>query len=655
MASPVDYGIYFTQIIYSNNEFFALGYHFCTGSCEADPNTYVYSSADGIVWTKHGLLTDHPLLTAIYGNGVYVKLSDYLDSVFVSSDGATWTESLMPKSPSGFYKKIYFAKGMFIVVGHYGYIATSPDGYNWTLVTSRPWQYIKDIAYGNGIWVAVGGTAISASSDGISWTRQFTTIDANHKLYGIAFGNNTFVAVGAPNAVYISPDGKIWTKTTGSGLDDVAFGNGRFVGVSGNNLLTSPDGINWTVKSSYPPIQYTGTRFSHITFGNGIFAAIGFNSETVPMNDVVYISPDGVSWTAHILNTPDSFKGLNDICYGNNTFLIVGNIGNVFISHDGENWSKSQAGFYALRSVAYGDGAFIAVGEWRSVLSSPDGITWTKRIPENYHSNDLTSVAHVNHTFMVSSDVGDVLQSASFTAYVISPNATISAYSETGAMGGAPDGYSIDRVMTFTATDVTDHADFSITYPSLPVNPVFYKIVGNAWKQLYPVNECSGVTNISLADTTLSFTMAANSNCNNTTQPNTIIDPLVVGSYNSSESGSSSGSAGGGSDRCFIATAAYGSPLADDIIILRNFRDRYLLSNEIGRMFVKWYYHYSPPIAEFISQHETLRTATRIILAPVVYTLKYPFFTLAMLAVPGVFIVRRKRSKYFRINTYKKK
>ncbi|TET18357.1 MAG: hypothetical protein E3J81_00485, partial [Dehalococcoidia bacterium] len=76
------------------------------------------------------------------------------------------------------------------------------------------------------------------------------------------------------------------------------------------------------------------------------------------------------------------------------------------------------------------------------------------------------------------------------------------------------------------------------------------------------------------------------------------------------------GEEGGGG--CFIATAAYGSYLDSHVETLRNFRDSYMLTNPVGSALVSAYYKLSPPVAEFIDDHPTLKPIVRTALLPAV-------------------------------------
>ncbi len=96
------------------------------------------------------------------------------------------------------------------------------------------------------------------------------------------------------------------------------------------------------------------------------------------------------------------------------------------------------------------------------------------------------------------------------------------------------------------------------------------------------------------------------------------------------------------SSNCFIATAAYGNDQSEDVMVLRGFRNEYLLTNRIGKAFVNLYYTYSPPLARYISQNEFLKTTTRIIIKPVVYTVKYPLYVMMGLIIVGFVLVLRR-------------
>jgi hypothetical protein len=70
---------------------------------------------------------------------------------------------------------------------------------------------------------------------------------------------------------------------------------------------------------------------------------------------------------------------------------------------------------------------------------------------------------------------------------------------------------------------------------------------------------------------------------------------------------------------CFIATATYGSPLAPEVQLLRDYRDEELALSPAGRWFIRLYEKSSPPLAEWIEQHTTVRRwVLRFFLIPIV-------------------------------------
>jgi len=100
-----------------------------------------------------------------------------------------------------------------------------------------------------------------------------------------------------------------------------------------------------------------------------------------------------------------------------------------------------------------------------------------------------------------------------------------------------------------------------------------------------------------------------------------IADPSGLGiSFTTPSSNSVTTTAGdwGSISGCFIATAAYGSLMEPHVKLLQAFRDRVLLKYRTGKAFVRFYYTYSPPLADFIATHDTLRAVVRWSLMPLV-------------------------------------
>lgn len=86
---------------------------------------------------------------------------------------------------------------------------------------------------------------------------------------------------------------------------------------------------------------------------------------------------------------------------------------------------------------------------------------------------------------------------------------------------------------------------------------------------------------------------------------------------------------------CFVATAAYGSPMEKNVKTLRRFRDQVLKKTSWGQIFIKTYYALSPSLARWIAQKSERRSAARILLTPIVFlvtaVVDYPWWTLFLI------------------------
>jgi hypothetical protein len=109
-----------------------------------------------------------------------------------------------------------------------------------------------------------------------------------------------------------------------------------------------------------------------------------------------------------------------------------------------------------------------------------------------------------------------------------------------------------------------------------------------------------------------------------------------------------------GKSNCFVATAAFGSIDSSPVLLLREFRDSILLPSPVGRSFVKWYYHWSPPAAEWLTLHPAFRLPVLLFLSPleaIAWLCLHPtwvsFFGLALLgllaALTGNEILKREK------------
>jgi hypothetical protein len=215
------------------------------------------------------------------------------------------------------------------------------------------------------------------------------------------FIGNVITAGYSWNLIQPNDSTKVWC---------IAYGNGIFVACfESSQLKYSYDGINWI--NGFAAGGYT--RGIQICFGNGIFIILTlYYSGQTANYYFLFVSADAINYRT--INLGTLTNNMTNLCYGNNTFVIVCNGGTnrVLTSKDGVNWSASVSNVTSgstfdssWNSVCYGNGQFVAVANagnsantTKRSMTSTDGYTWTiKTTPAD---NSWNSVCYANGLFV---------------------------------------------------------------------------------------------------------------------------------------------------------------------------------------------------------------------------------------------------------------
>lgn len=358
------------DIAYGNGVYIIVGYE------------SALRSEDGVTWTEIPGLQSSALYSVTFGGSKFLAVGweAYEGVALVSANGLEWTRQPIDAGPSA----IEYGDGSYAVVGHNGSILTSPDGEHWTWRSPESRADLRSVAANEELVVAVGGKAVAppgqltgtilASPDGVQWTERVN--GSPGLLNQVVFGGDRWVAVGTSGAVAVSPDGKNWTHQSlgpNAQLNGVAYGAGRFVAVGGQptaHMWSSEDGIAWTGYA--PPVwlipspALTGIAYGGEERG---FVAVG--------EGMSYWSSDGLVWHER----PGAGGPLQNITYGNGLFASVG-WNEIYTSANGSNWT-AVAGSFTLQGpiAAVGEGLAVAWDAQGRLALSRFGheIPWTTR------------------------------------------------------------------------------------------------------------------------------------------------------------------------------------------------------------------------------------------------------------------------------------
>jgi hypothetical protein len=358
-------------------------------------------------WLRSGTFNSSPLTvatsrfserighTAVYFNNRYWVMGGSLvisagaqADVWSSADGKTWVQETNA-APFGarwlhqsvvYDNKIWVIGGVTAANGLWNNTYSSPDGLNWTLVSSNaPGGSTSSInvrvtVFNNAMWAVVAGTSYS-STDGITWTAR-SALGAIHSTSFRSYASLT------------AYNGQLWYMGGSIGLENMG---GNTLG----DVWRSADGINWT---SVTGAAAFGSRYRHSTFVLNnrlwVFGGQQMIGGVAALSRSAWSTTDGLNWTQEAQTTQVDDSMFAEVIQEAGRVMLIGGVQRVFSngvyqSSDGNNWNELSASSVfpsraAHRSISFaGDlwmigGTTLAGGSTSEVWRSSDGLNWNR-------------------------------------------------------------------------------------------------------------------------------------------------------------------------------------------------------------------------------------------------------------------------------------
>lgn len=248
--------------------------------------------------------------------------------------------------------------------------------------------------------VGLNPSGFARSEDGHTWTDlqpvdrgDAGAVSGDNAVSDIAFGAGIAVAVGDAG-ISITRDGRRWQLVRPGRLHSsvVTFGKGRFVILAGGEILTSPDGLQWTSL----PNTGDATHWHSLVFGavGGVeqFVAVGDQWEFADPKPAFAAgrykrSLDGVTWeyvTIH-RDTPEALEQVDNLVYGDGIVLGIAarSRPGIVYRYDGTSlsrWDKTTFGTDGgtVSPLAFGhNGSAFVILDTAKVAQSTNGRDWT--------------------------------------------------------------------------------------------------------------------------------------------------------------------------------------------------------------------------------------------------------------------------------------
>lgn len=431
-------------------------------------NDYLYGggtlkeSSDGQSWTNLDATSTWISGMASDGAGKGVLIAGNGAALMYSPDMQHW--NYLNSDYSGIAAN---ASGTYAVVGTTGsnpYDGTASSGASWSaLVDRQPTTRSGGFSgvASNGSGYVAAGKSIGTSADGVTWNMSALPAAAgSDKMFDIAYGNGLYVAVGEKERIITSPDGVTWTSRR-SGTQDlmnVKYVNGEFVALGTDRLLHSADGTTWLDARG----TYTALEYVNITYANGNYVIIINDADYEPAT-IKTTSLGSAVWSEQKLSQPaNTYFYPYDITYGDGRYVAVGSRWTdiesplIMQSTDGLTWTAYDAAEIGLengyQAVYFKDNTFYLAGS-KGLLAELSSSSPAPTYTLTYDANGSTG------------------GSAPIDASAYAQNASVTVAGNTGSL--TKSGYTFDGWNTQANGSGTDYA-VGATYTMGAANATLY-------------------------------------------------------------------------------------------------------------------------------------------------------------------------------------
>lgn len=278
----------------------------------------VYVTGSNILFSKS--INNISELCVRKSDGIYqITNSSFVQSPYEASGIIPAKCSLFQNLGVITQNTIEIVNNRFFLLGTASFMV-SPDGVNWTTYSPSHGYSTRHMAYAGGVYMAAcdaSGTLsrIYTSTDLVNWTwrHDISFVYTMSTVAKILHDGSKFVVIGDGGRVSYSYNCVSWvdiivpgiSNTSSGQIDDAIYANGLFVACGIGPLMTSPDGINWTLRTP------SGGYMSKVIYANNKFY--------ITYSGGISYSTNGVTWTAVPIESESYFGNL---MYGDGYFLF---------------------------------------------------------------------------------------------------------------------------------------------------------------------------------------------------------------------------------------------------------------------------------------------------------------------------------------------